>query len=77
MTCGCLFDMIDDILFDMNPFEMIVISKSGFDMTFALKSKKSKERLSIRNDAGLSFRYDGAKFLNAAATSGACDLVRR
>ena len=31
MPCGCLFDMIYDILFDMNPFEMIVISKSYFE----------------------------------------------
>ena len=64
MPCGCLFDMIEDILFDMLLFEMIVILKSSFEMTLASKSHKSSERLSIRNDAGLSFRYDGAKFLS-------------
>lgn len=44
MPCGCHFDMIYDTLFDMNPFEMTVISKSGFEMTLALKSRK------VRND---------------------------
>ena len=44
MPCGCLFDMTEDILFDMILFEMIVISESGFEMTLVSKSRK------IRND---------------------------
>ena len=60
MPCGCHFDMIDDTLFDMNLFGMTVNSGSSFEMTLALKSRKSSERLSIRNDAGLSLRYDRA-----------------
>ena len=38
MPCGCLFDMIYDILFDMTLFEMIVISISKkFGTTINLK----------------------------------------
>ena len=60
MPCGCLFDMIYDTLFDMTLFEMIVNSGSSFEMILASKSRKSSERLSIRDDAGLSLRYDRA-----------------
>ena len=63
MPCGCHFDMIDDTLFDMTLFEMTVNSGSNFEMTLALKSRKSSERLSIRDGSGLSFRYDGANMI--------------
>lgn len=73
MPCGCLFDMMKDTLFDMILFEMIVISESSFEMTFVSKSRKSLKRLSVRDDAGLSLRYDGAIFFTPAACSG-CPL---
>ena len=73
MPCGCLFDMTDDTLFDMTLFEMIVVSKSSFEMTLVSKSRKSSERLSLRDDAGLSIRYDRADFFTPAACSG-CSL---
>ena len=37
----------------------------SFEMMLVLKSWKSSEQLSIRNDAGLSLRYDRAIFLHA------------
>lgn len=37
MPCGYLFDMTEDILFDMTLFEMIVISESSFEMTHVSK----------------------------------------
>ena len=43
MPCGCLFDMTEDILFDMTLFEMTVILKSSFEMTLVSKSRKSSE----------------------------------
>ena len=73
MPCGCLFDMIDDILFDMNPFKMIVISESDFEITLVSKSRKSSERFSIRDDVGLSFQYDRTIFYTPTACSG-CPL---
>ena len=40
MPCGCLFDMIEDILFDMTLFDMTVNSGSSFEMTLVSKSEK-------------------------------------
>lgn len=73
MPCGYRFDMTEDILFDMIRFEMTINSKSSFEMTLVSKSRKGSERLSIRDDAGLSLRYDGAIFFTPTACSG-CPL---
>ena len=77
MPCGCLFDMTDDILFDMILFEMIIISESGFEMTIVSKSRKSSERLSIRDDVGLSLRYNRADFSRLRRVPAVRRLMQR
>lgn len=77
MPCGCLFDMTEDTLFDMSLFEMIIILKSSFEMTLVSKSQKSSERLSVRDDAGLSLRYDRAIFSRLRRVPAVRCLIQR
>lgn len=70
MPCGCLFDMTEDILFDMILFEMIVISESSFEMTLSSKSRK------VRNDFLFDMMPDCHFDMTALNFLHACGVFR-